>query len=120
MRGNKALLVRHVGGGTEWSLPGGGAKPGEHIFDTARREIAEELDIELSNIKSLGTVDLVHEFASLHAEIVRAQADRYNFTPDLREIREAGWFDVNQLPGDTSPLLEWAIEAYKNGLANAR
>ena len=115
----KVLLVRHVGGGNEWSLPGGGAKSGESVFDTARREVAEELGIELTHFDSLGAVEIRHEFATLDAEIVRAHAGRYNFTPDLREIREAGWFDVNQFPGDISPLLEWAVQAHKNELAKA-
>ncbi len=118
LRDDKVLLVRHVGGGPEWSLPGGGAKTGESVFDTAQREVTEELRIELVDLVSLGTVELSHEFASIQAEIVQARVDRYNFTPDLREIREAGWFDINQLPTHISPLLEWACDTHKNGLAD--
>ncbi|MYW06375.1 NUDIX domain-containing protein [Streptomyces sp. SID3343] len=45
---HRILLVEPLYGDGTWEIPGGGADPGELPWDTARREIAEELGLDLT------------------------------------------------------------------------
>ena len=97
-RGHQVLLVQHTYGTPEWDLPGGGVKRGEQPSDAARREIREELGLDLSDWTFLGDL-----FARIHgkhdhvwcygAEIAGAALE-----PDRAEIAETGWFDRDRLP----------------------
>ncbi|WP_231861166.1 MULTISPECIES: CoA pyrophosphatase [Frankia] len=49
-----ARLRTHAG---QWALPGGRAEPGEDAATAARRELAEEVGIELSAEEVLGSLD---------------------------------------------------------------
>nr|WP_243407500.1 CoA pyrophosphatase [Frankia canadensis] len=49
-----ARLRAHAG---QWALPGGKAEPGEDPVTTARRELAEEVGLELSAGDTLGLLD---------------------------------------------------------------
>jgi len=53
--GDRILVVRkNVPGRTEFLLPGGKPEPGESQEETLRRELAEELDVQISGIKWFG------------------------------------------------------------------
>ena len=47
--------------GKTWTLPGGSIEPGETIWQTLEREVAEEADIEISGIKFLGLQKVTNE-----------------------------------------------------------
>lgn len=112
-KADKVLLVRHSGGGHEWSLPGGGAHADETHSEAIAREIKEELSLSLRNIEALGVVELQHEYAELIAHILRAEAETINFKPDKWEIYEAGWFELTQLPQPLSPVATEAFARFK-------
>lgn len=45
----------------QWALPGGGLEPGERIEDALRREVWEELGVQVTDAKALFFKDLLHE-----------------------------------------------------------
>jgi 8-oxo-dGTP pyrophosphatase MutT (NUDIX family) len=49
-----ATLRKHAG---QWALPGGRAEPGESIGEAGRRELAEEVGLELGEDAVLGLLD---------------------------------------------------------------
>ena len=60
-RDDHLLLVRRARppGAGEWSLPGGGQELGETLFETARREVAEETGLDVEPVAVLTAVDSI-------------------------------------------------------------
>ena len=75
--GNKILAVKGRIGPNLWQLPGGGIKYGESAIDAARRELKEELNLDIASLielndsfivcKQFGLLFRLHFFtASIH------------------------------------------------------
>ncbi len=103
-RGDEILLVRHsYGPRRRWELPGGGIRRGEPPVAAARREIREELGVDIVRWRPLGDV---------HARIDRKRDRLYCFAaelddrvlePDGVEIAAIGWFPLTDLPPEAAP-----------------
>ncbi len=105
------LLVRHSYGPDVWSLPGGGMEKGEAAETAARREMREELNIELSEAKQIGTLDETLSGTSHTAHILTARTGDA-IMPDGREIAEARFFPANELPQDLGTIARRRIDFY--------
>ncbi len=100
VHGGKLLLVKGIIGDGKWGLPGGGARPGEPVADSAVRELEEEAGLKAAadQLEQLG--DFVHSQAG-----VRYQAYFFLHRPDTvgrlkrrkGEIAAIGWFDRQAL-----------------------
>jgi 8-oxo-dGTP pyrophosphatase MutT (NUDIX family) len=95
----RVLLVRHTyGDRRRWELPGGWVRPDEDPVAAARREVREELGIDVA-IRPAGTVD--GEWDHKHERLSYFAADwpggRGSYDPV--EIAAVGWFDP-ALPPD--------------------
>jgi ADP-ribose pyrophosphatase YjhB (NUDIX family) len=92
------LLVKHVfRPGSGWGIPGGFINKGEQPEDAARRELREEIGLELDRVE-LAFVRTVEQVNQLEV-IFRGYA---NGTPHPRniEIHRVAWFKPDQLPED--------------------
>jgi 8-oxo-dGTP pyrophosphatase MutT (NUDIX family) len=99
----RVFLVKHsyVAG---WHLPGGGVEPGETLLSALARELAEEGNILLTAPARLhgmffnSRVSRRDHVACFIVEDFRQSAP---LTPN-REIAAAGFFALDQMPGDTT------------------
>ena len=106
----RVLLVRHSYGNRRWTLPSGGLKSGEDPAETARREFAEELGCDLSDLARIGSSvvslmgapDTVHLFRGKPSGAIRM---------DGREIVAARWFARDALPPEISSTTRSRIAA---------
>jgi 8-oxo-dGTP pyrophosphatase MutT (NUDIX family) len=99
------LLVDHINAGL-WLPPGGHVEPGEHPYDTAVREVAEELGLTaapetdplfLTVTRTVG-IDHGHTDVSLWY-VLRCDRDQA-LTPDAGEFRRVRWWSPGQVPAD--------------------
>lgn len=91
------LLVRHSYGPQVWGLPGGGIARGESAEEAARREVREELGLEIGNLTALGMIEEVVSGCTHVAHLFEAVAHAH-IEPDRREIIDARFFPGHSLP----------------------
>ncbi len=103
------LLVRHTYGRPSWALPGGGLSRSEDPLDGARRELFEELALDLPDLELIGELDEVISGSPHQAYVFAANCDSTP-RPDRREIMEARFFDPAHLPHDVSALTMRRLE----------
>lgn len=91
------ILVRHSYGGQGWALPGGGMTFGEDPQLAARREILEELGMELGTMRLVARVEetLSHSPHTVH--LFEAKSEDFP-RADRREVLEARYFPRHSLP----------------------
>lgn len=107
----RVLLLKHrFRPGSGWGLPGGFIEEGEQPDEALRRELREEIGLEVDRPK-LYTVRAFKQ--PKQVEIIfccQAQGDleQLNF-----EIKQVGWFKLdelpNQLPNDQAQLIRRAL-----------
>lgn len=103
-RDHKVLIAqRHLDGllGGLWEFPGGKLLPGEELVDCLKREICEELDVDICVMGSLGSYQhaYTHFRVTLYAfACVLKNGDE----PYARQVRDFCWVNIEEL--DTYPM----------------
>jgi 8-oxo-dGTP pyrophosphatase MutT (NUDIX family) len=95
--GGDVLLLKHSYGPAVWSLPGGGLGRGEDPLAAARREVREELGVDLARLEAVGTLEELLSGSPHTAHIFTGVCDRQP-QPDRREVTEARFFPSHSLP----------------------
>ena len=93
IKDKKILVQRKKNNRSECIIPGGKRKDGETDFETLKRELWEELDVELINAEFIGGFDDIAVFSD---EPIHVQAYIAEVEGDItckNEIKEAIWID---------------------------
>jgi 8-oxo-dGTP pyrophosphatase MutT (NUDIX family) len=110
--GNTILLIRHSYGSKRWSVPGGGVKSQESLAATAKREVFEEVGIEVSSIKNVGHIFHNAEYKKDTVWIFHTEVSSPECKIDNVEIVNAQWFPMDDLPKNSSQLLQQFLSLY--------
>jgi ADP-ribose pyrophosphatase YjhB (NUDIX family) len=108
---NRVLLLNHVfRPGSGWGVPGGFINKGENLEEALRRELREEIGLELGKVefryaRALKTTAQVEV-------IFRAEPKGLPQSTSV-EITGLGWFELDSLPLGIPPsqkqIIEWAL-----------
>ncbi|MDM7921832.1 MAG: NUDIX domain-containing protein [Pyrinomonadaceae bacterium] len=102
----RVLLLNHVlRPFSGWGLPGGFIGHGEQPEEAIRRELLEEVGIELEDLK-MYRIRTIRK----HVEILFTAAPKGDARVLSREIIELGWFACGELPGQIGKTQREMIE----------
>ena len=110
--GDELLLVRHSYGPRNWDLPGGFSRRGEEFVDTARREVAEELDLAgAAEPVQFGMLE--REFLGRRETLGAIRVDVAARRAGIRgfELTEVGWFRRDALPARRAKVVDEILAA---------
>ncbi len=104
----------------EWSCPGGHLEFGETIFETAKREVKEETDLDVEEFKLISVSDDLRYISTdgVHYVTIGVKAVYKGGNPKLMEPDKCErwrWFSLNNLPEKILEGTEMIIKNYKKG-----
>ena len=92
----RVLMLKHrFRPGTGWGLPGGFIEAGEQPDEGVRRELREEVGLELASVEVVTTRAFKKP---RQIEIVFRCRPKGDPSPQSIEIRKASWFSIDALP----------------------
>jgi len=116
LKDNKILLAHSAAFPGNWhSIIAGFVEPGETLEECIKREILEEVDIQVRNIKYFGSQSWPYPNSLMIG--FTAEYESGEISVDRKEISEAGWYDINTLPELPSKisisreLIDWFIQS---------
>ena len=95
LKDKKILVQRKKNNREECIIPGGKREGNETDFETLKRELDEELDVELLNAEFLGGYDDIACFSDEPIHVQTYLAEINGTIKCKNEIKEAIWIDKN-------------------------
>jgi NAD+ diphosphatase len=100
--GEHILLAHQPGWGKRYSILAGFVEPGETLEDCVRREVAEEVGIEVTDVTYMASQSW--PFPTQLMVGFQARYVKGELQPDQLELDDAAWFHVDALPELPPPL----------------
>lgn len=118
------LLVRHVD--NTWGVPGGMMELGESVEESARREVREEIGIELKRMRLYDVFSGEQLYTKLrngdeyYNVVIGYICTEYEgeLNPDGVEVLEARFYHPTELPESTDPYIKRKIQKNAHDLAS--
>lgn len=105
---NRVLLLQHrFRPGTGWGIPGGFINPQEQPEDAIRRELREEIGLEVDQLE-IACINTLQQYQQV--EIIFRASACTNAQPCSIEIHRAEWFEVTLLPDDLPHYQQMLIQ----------
>ena len=123
----RILIMREPG--KSWNIPGGTPKSSESPIQTLERELAEEVDVTISESEMVGYYEVISDkptiyqlrFATILKEIKPQTKDPATNTMNERKLIESGEFFMHIKIEDYRPMLDESIKWYeKNKLTQSQ
>ena len=103
---NEILLLDHVlRPASGWGIPGGFIDENESPVEAIKRELREEIGLEIENIEIFRI-----RTSSRHVEILFSARSAEKGKVQSFEIKELGWFDYENMPQSLSPIHKQIIK----------
>lgn len=117
---NQILLVRHSYGNTAlWNIPGGGYKPKKETGESAaRREINEELNVEILGLEFLGEYQTTGEGKKDTVTLFRGTIQSPEKIQINSEIAEIDWVDIHSAVNRGNDVARVARHAMKQVISS--
>jgi NAD+ diphosphatase len=108
-REDEVLLVRHSYGHTEiWALVSGLVEAGESLEECGRREVAEEVGLQVADLRYAGSQPWGWGSPGLLLAAYTARWTAGEIMIDPEELTEARWFRLDALPENLPPAFSIA------------
>jgi 8-oxo-dGTP pyrophosphatase MutT (NUDIX family) len=100
------LMVRHTYGDRGWTFPGGGVHRGESVDAAVRREVREEVGIELDDVRLVGSYFSKRNHCRDTVSCFVADVATPAAAADGVEVAATAWVDPAQLPEPRTPAVD--------------
>lgn len=111
---NQILLAQrpvHKHQGGKWEFPDGKVEPNETALDALKRELFEELGIDIEPSASQALVDIKHAYSDKNVWLDVWTVKHFKNEPTGCEGQTIAWFDLDELkdldfPAANAPILQ--------------
>jgi 8-oxo-dGTP pyrophosphatase MutT (NUDIX family) len=100
------LMVRHTYGHRGWTFPGGGLHRGESSAAAVRREVREEVGIELEEVRLIGSYFSTRDRCRNTVSCYLAEVATGAAAADRIEVAATAWVDPARLPEPRHPAVD--------------
>jgi 8-oxo-dGTP diphosphatase len=105
-------ISKHATG--TWAPPGGYLEFGETFEEGAKREVKEEFDLDVDDLKVIGVTNNVYENEGKHIVGILLKAAKFSGDPKIMEPdkhSKFGWFDLTNLPKPIMPPIRQYLDS---------
>ena len=102
----------------EWAFPGGHLEFGETVFETAKREVKEETDLDVEPVEIVSVADEMRyiktddkHYLNIGVKVIYQGGEPKIMEPD--KCTKWEWFDLNNLPERMLEGTQFTLENFK-------